>query len=59
VETEDKSAADLIVGIDEERITTADDFLSYIESKRPGDRVNMVVVRRGKELRIPLVLGGE
>ena len=59
VESEDKSAADLIVGIDTEKVKTADDFLSYIEAKRPGDRVEVVVLRGGKELRLPLMLGGE
>jgi S1-C subfamily serine protease len=59
VESEDKSAADLIVGIDSEQVKTADDFLSYIEAKRPGDRVEVVILRGGKELRLPLVLGGE
>ncbi len=58
-ETEDRSAADLIVGLDGERVKTADDFLSVIESKRPGDRVTISVMRGGKELRIPVVLGGE
>ncbi|MFN8856968.1 MAG: S1C family serine protease [Planctomycetaceae bacterium] len=59
VESEDKSAADLIVGIDGEPVKTADDFLSYIEAKRPGDRVVVTVIRGGKELQLPLVLGGE
>lgn len=58
VESEDKSAADVIVGVDDEKVTTADDFLSLIESRQPGDQITVVVLRQGKELRVPVVLGG-
>lgn len=54
---EDRSAADLIVGIDEEKIVTADDFLSYIEGKRPGDEVVLTVIREGRKTQVPLTLG--
>jgi len=57
--TIDRSAADLIVGVDGQKATTADDFLTYIESKNPGDRVMLQIIRAGRELRVPLQLGGE
>lgn len=53
----DRSAADLIVAIDERRVTTADEFLSYIESKRPGDSVTLTIVRGGQALKVPVQLG--
>ncbi len=53
---EDKAGADLIVGIDDEKIVTAEDFLSYIEGKRPGDEVTLTVVREGRRVQIPLQL---
>ena len=54
---EDRSAADLIVAIDDEKIVTADDFLSYIEGKRPGDEVLLTIVREGRKIQVPLTLG--
>lgn len=54
--TIDRSAADLIVGIDGKRIRTADDLLTLIESKKPGDRVVLTVVRDGREVGVPVTL---
>ena len=58
-ETLDKHAADLIVGVDGQKITTADEFLSLIEAKRPGDEVVLNVIRENREVRIPVRLAGE
>ena len=52
----DKSAADLIVAIDEQKIATAEDFLGYIEGKRPGDEVTLTIVRDGRRIQVPLTL---
>ncbi|MBI5761287.1 MAG: trypsin-like peptidase domain-containing protein [Planctomycetales bacterium] len=56
--TLDRSTADLIVGVDGQKTLTADDFLTYIESKEPGDRVNLQIIRKGGETRVTLQLGG-
>ena len=56
VNREDRSAADLIVAIDDQKIVTADDFLSYIEGKRPGDEVILTIVREGRRMQMPLTL---
>ena len=45
----DRAAADLIVAVDGDRITTADQFLSAIESKLPGEQVSITIVRQGQE----------
>ena len=52
----DLSAADLIVGVNGQPIKTADDFLSLIETERPGTDVVLSIVREGKpaELRVRL-----
>jgi S1-C subfamily serine protease len=55
-QTVDRSAADLIVGVDGKPVKTSDDFLDAIESKRPGEQVVISVVRGGQERRVPLVL---
>jgi S1-C subfamily serine protease len=56
-ETIDRSAADLIVAVDDQRVTTADEFLDLVESKRPGDEVTITVVRQGREQDVRLRLG--
>jgi len=54
--TIDRSAADLIVGVDGKRIRSADDLLTLVESKKPGDRVVLTVVRDGREVGVPVTL---
>ena len=58
VETErvDRSGADLIVAVAGQAVRTADDFLSAVESKNPGEHVLLTVRREGHSLDIPLVL---
>ncbi|MGA2254894.1 MAG: trypsin-like peptidase domain-containing protein [Thermoguttaceae bacterium] len=55
-ESVDRSAADLIVGVDGKPVKTADDFLDAIESKRIGEQVTISVVRSGQARQVPLVL---
>ena len=52
----DRNAADLIVAIDDQKVVTAEDFLSYIEGKRPGEEVILTIVREGRRVQIPLQL---
>jgi S1-C subfamily serine protease len=56
-ETIDRSAADMIVAVDGERIASADEFLDLVESKRPGETVLLTVVRQGREVDVRLRLG--
>ena len=56
-QTIDRAAADMIVAVDGQPIKTADDFLSAIEAKQPGDRVAITVIRAGQRQDIPLKLG--
>lgn len=55
-QTVDRSAADLIVGVDGKPVKTGDDFLDAIESKRAGEQVTISVIRGGQERQVPLVL---
>lgn len=52
----DRAAADLIVGVDGTSVTTADEFLSLVESHKPGEEVTLNVVRQGQEISIRVVL---
>ena len=58
IERVDRGAADLIVAVDGRAVKTADDFLAYIESRKSGDRVVLTIVRGGRRLQIPVILGG-
>jgi S1-C subfamily serine protease len=58
VNSVDRSAADLIIAVDGQKVTSADDFLSVIEAKEPGDRVTLNVLRKGKEQPIAVTLAG-
>jgi S1-C subfamily serine protease len=53
----DRAAADLIVGVDGKRLTTADEFLSAIESHNPGEEAVITVIREGRLVDIPVLLG--
>ncbi len=54
--TVDPASADLIVSVDGQATKTADDFLTAIEAKRPGDQVALGIVRNGREMTVPLKL---
>jgi len=55
----DRSGADLIVAVSGETVRTADDFLSAVESRNPGDQVLIAVEREGHRLELPVVLDAE
>lgn len=55
-ETIDRSAADLIVAVDGRAVTDADELLTYIESKEPGDKVVLTVVRDRKRVDVTVQL---
>jgi S1-C subfamily serine protease len=39
-------------------VRTLDELLSYVESKKPGEKVTLRVVREGKEIDVPITLAG-
>ncbi len=55
----DRSEADLIVAVDGKRVATADDFLTIVEEKEPGDEIIVTVVRGGREVNVPLRLASD
>lgn len=56
VERVDRSAADVIVGVNGEKTTTVEDFLGYIDEQRPGDVVQIEVLRDGERVAVPVKL---
>ena len=55
----DRSGADLIVAVGGVAVKNADDFLSQVEARNPGDQVLITVEREGHRLELPVVLAAE
>ncbi len=53
----DISAADLIIGVNGEKIKTADDFLAIVEAQSPGSEVRVAIIREGREFEARVRLG--
>jgi S1-C subfamily serine protease len=52
----DWSAADIIVAVNGIETKKADDFTTVIDDHKPGDRIQLDVIRNGKRVQIPVVL---
>jgi S1-C subfamily serine protease len=56
VERVDKSKADIILEVDEQKVETAEDFLGYVDEKRPGEEVVLTILRNGQRTKVALIL---
>ena len=45
---------DVIIAVDGKQVATADEFLTAIESKRPGDEVVLSIVREGRQFDVAI-----
>jgi S1-C subfamily serine protease len=52
----DWSVADIIVGINGIETKKADDFTTVIDDHKPGDQIQLDVIRNGKRIQIPVTL---
>jgi S1-C subfamily serine protease len=52
----DPHSADLIVSVDGQPVKSFDDLLSAVEAKRPGEQVDLGIVRNGREMNVRLRL---
>ncbi len=52
----DRSTADVIIAINDQRISSADQFLHMIESHRPGDTVKVGIVRNRRREEVQVTL---
>jgi S1-C subfamily serine protease len=55
----DRNYADVILALDGEAVKSADDLLSAIESRQPGDETVVTVLREGRRINVGVVLGQE
>lgn len=53
----DTSSADLILSVDGQSVQSADHLLSLIETRRPGDVVQLAVQRDGQRMNVQVKLG--
>ncbi|MGE3777820.1 MAG: S1C family serine protease [Pirellulaceae bacterium] len=53
----DTAAADVIVAVDGQPIKTGDALQELLDTKQPGDRIVLTVVRAGRPVEVPIVLG--
>ncbi|MBQ3453822.1 MAG: trypsin-like peptidase domain-containing protein [Thermoguttaceae bacterium] len=51
-----KEGMDLIVGINDQPIRTVQEFLSAVESHRPGDKITMNIIRQGQAMNVVVEL---
>jgi S1-C subfamily serine protease len=56
VERIDKSQADMIVAVDDQKVETPEDFLGYVDERRPGEEVVLTIVRNGQRTKVPVLL---
>lgn len=54
-----RDAADKILAIDDQPVTRSDDLFALLETKKPGDRVELTILRQGQRVRVPIVLQPE
>lgn len=59
IERLDREAADRITAIDGKAIANTDDLQEILDDRKPGELVNLTVVRRGRVLTVPITLGLE
>jgi|LakMenEpi03Aug12_release.lakeMendotaPanAssembly.Ray.scaffolds.fasta_scaffold45413_2 S1-C subfamily serine protease len=53
----DLSAADLILAVDGKKVESADQFLALIETRTPGETIQITIFRSGQEMVVPVRLG--
>ncbi|MDA1231947.1 MAG: PDZ domain-containing protein, partial [Planctomycetota bacterium] len=55
-ESRDVTVADVIVGVNGKKTLKPDEFLSEVESHRPGDQISIDVLREGQVISVKIVL---
>ena len=53
----DRSSADLITHVDGQPIRAVEDLLSLVEEKKPGEQVELTIVRANKQVKLRVTLG--
>ena len=59
VEEIDRDYADVVLAIDGQQLKTAADFMEQIESRKPGDVVELTILRENQTMTVRIVLAGD
>jgi serine protease Do len=59
MERMDRSAADVITAVNGNPVDTVTEFTSQIERKKPGDVVELTILREGRTMTVSVTLGGD
>src|SRR5690606_12091931 len=59
MESIDRNYADIITAIDGKKVVTAADFMEQIESRKPGEVVELTILREGRTLSVQVTLAGD
>ena len=51
-----KEGFDLIVGVNNQRVKTGEEFITLIEEHKPGETVELEIIRQGKSMKLPVTL---
>jgi S1-C subfamily serine protease len=52
-----QAGGDLIIAVDEQPVVTYNDLIGYlVKSKSPGDKINLTIIRDGKQMNVDLTL---
>lgn len=51
-----KGGLDLIVGVNGQRIKTGEDFITAVEEHKPGETIELNIIRQGESMKLPVVL---
>jgi S1-C subfamily serine protease len=54
----DRSAADIIVAVNGKKTPTAEEFLTIVERHKPGETVELTILRQGRTAQVKVQLGG-
>jgi S1-C subfamily serine protease len=52
----DRTSADTVLAVDGQPVKTADDLLGFVEMRRPGDVVELTILRGDREMIVPVTL---
>jgi S1-C subfamily serine protease len=57
LERQDSSGADIILALNGQPVPTAAAFVDKLEEHQPGERVVLTILRQGRQVQVPVVLG--
>jgi S1-C subfamily serine protease len=57
VEKADRTAADVVIAVNGQPVEKASAFVEKIEEHRPGEQIELTIIRQGRQMQVPVTLG--